>query len=879
MPSSSKKRNTSRLSSRASKGKKKTDTQKVSMLYDASLPISLKKKGVETSKGFSIKPRTHQASPSPYIVHLSHEKEVAKPVSAAQRIDQLAKELVIDHAYEETVSEDEVNESLTITLDDLSAQLREPEVNISSSSLKIERAVIEHAVIEPSRAPVQAVQPIILFEQENVIAPVDEVIIIQEVEEERTKEPIRLRLPTISLPSFQNIAARLPGLLPTQVRHRAIASFVVLSMVAVLPLHAMQSIVNVTDTKDDITSIGTQAIDELSRGAHAVEAQRYDVAQSDFTRAGERFAEAQDSLQDMHLAVSALVNLIPQTDRTYETVRGLVVAGKELSTAASLFAQAADDLANKDSITLTSKINLLSAYIASVQPHVQLAREALENVDPTLVPDDQQERVTELLLTVPQLEESVKEFLTFSETLVLILGDEQKMRYLVSFQNNTELRATGGFTGSFAEMDLLNGEVESVYIPEGGTYDLQGQLSSFVEPPQPLSLLNSRWEFHDANWFPDFGASASKMIDLYTDAGGPTVDGMVAVNATLLPKLLEITGPIEMPEYGRTIDAENFLFETQKIVEYEYEQYQGVDGREEDAPKQFIGDLAPKVLELLAQGDMETLLSVADVLGSALNEKDIQVYFQDNDIQREIEALGWSGSMKQTSGDYLMVVNTNLGGGKTDSVIGQDIIVDIDITEAGEIINTVTITKEHHGLRDAIFEGANNVDYLRLYVPNGSELIEASGFEVPPSDLFETSEFLLNQDEDLELMTAGFWHDPEYDVDVWQESGKTVFGSWMQTAPGEIETVTFRYKLPWTVDLSSPNDLLSAAKERLGLRDLESYSLLLQKQSGVETRNTSVFLHLPESMNLLWSSHEGLRTDGVDLTNKQDVFVHFLMER
>ncbi len=855
--------------------KKKNDTN-VSMLYDAALPVSLKKKGVETASGSQIKPRVHKANPSPYVVHLSREQETTCPIPTTARIDALAKELIIDDVEAETTPAIAQEEPLVITLGDLAAQLREPDVNVSASSLRVEGSVDQHEVVRPSQVPLEAMHVAVLEEE----ALVTQEPVVQEITHVAPQAaPIRLRLPSISLPNMEDWVSRLPQLLPSQVRYRAIVSFVVLSMVAVLPLQAMQSLVSVTDTRDDLTSIGAQAIDELNRGAQAIEAQRYDVAQSDFTRAGERFAQAQTSIEDMHLAVSALVNLIPQTDRTYETVRGLVIAGKELSEAASLFAQAADDLADKDSIGLTDKINLLSAYVASAQPHVQLAAEALEDVDPELIPEDQQSQVSELLATVPQLNESVDEFLTFSQTLALILGDGQKMRYLVSFQNNTELRATGGFTGSFAEMDLLDGEVESVHIPEGGTYDVQGQLSSFVEPPQPLSLLNSRWEFHDANWFPDFPASAAKMIDFYTEAGGPTVDGMVALNATLMPELLAITGPIEMPEYGRTIDAENFLFETQKIVEYEYAQYQTDEEREEDAPKQFIGDLAPKLLDRLAEGDMETLLAIADVLGTALNEKDVQVYFEDNDLQREIAALGWDGSMKQTSGDYLMVVNTNLGGGKTDSVISQDVIVDMEITEGGEIINTVTITKEHHGLRDAIFEGANNVDYLRLYVPHGSELIEANGFEVPDDNLFEQSDVLLDQDEDLLIMSTGYYHDPAYDVDVWQESGKTVFGSWMQTAPGEIEEVTFTYRLPWRVDLSAPQDLIAAAKERLGLRDLERYSLLVQKQSGVETRETSIFLHLPESMDLIWSSHEGLRSDGVEINNDQDVFVHFLMER
>ncbi|KKR89479.1 MAG: hypothetical protein UU36_C0026G0003 [Candidatus Uhrbacteria bacterium GW2011_GWE2_41_1153] len=169
---------------------------------------------------------------------------------------------------------------------------------------------------------------------------------------------------------------------------------------------------------------------------------------------------------------------------------------------------------------------------------------------------------------------------------------------------------------------------------------------------------------------------------------------------------------------------------------------------------------------------------------------------QDNKLQSDIKALGWSGSLLQTDGDYLMVVDSNLGGGKTDSVIKQDIDVDVEIQADGSIINTVTITKEHTGLANALFEGINNVDYLRLYVPKGSELLQASGFEIPDESLFKIANAPLATDKDLLLWTSNFTQDPISGTDIWNEQGKTVFGNWMQTKPGETEIVTFTYRLP-----------------------------------------------------------------------------------
>ena len=850
-------------------------TPSVSMLYDDALPVSLKQQGV--SSGSKVVLKTGQRGQvSPYVVHLSRE-ELAPVQDDAARIASLKKQLLAQEGWDDVPELQEA--PLAVALDDLSEQLREPDARTHAKPSRKAQPVEAHEV---------PAQPLAL-DQLAAAIQLDELTPEQEAPEipEPTPEPttvvvqktrtVRFTLPTISLKLSQ-----LPLLLPTQTRHRAIASFVALSLAVVLPLHAMQGIADARFEEADVRHAGETAIEDLHSALTAAESDRFSVASSDFERASQRFADAEASLQDMHLAAAALVSIIPETDRTLASVRGLVTAGKELSTAGSLLTDAADDLTSASSVSLVTKLHILGSYIESALPHVQQAEAALADVDPSVVPADQQDTVTQLLYTTPQLSQSMEEFLRFSEALTIILGDEEKMRYLVVFQNNTELRATGGFTGSFAEMDILDGSIDDIYIPEGGTYDVQGQLSSFVSPPEPLSLLNPRWEFHDANWFPDFPSSAQKMIDFYYDAGGPTGAGMLAINASVMPELLELTGPIEMPEYGRTIDSENFLFETQKIVEIEYAQYEDEESdRTVEAPKQFLGDLAPKILERLEDVDVPTLLQAVDLIGSALTEKDLMLYFNDNDLQRTMEELGWSGSMKQTSGDYLMVVNTNLGGGKTDSVIMQDVNVEVEVQDDGSVINTVTIVKEHLGLRSALFEGDNNVDYIRLYVPRGSELLDASGFEIPAEELFETSDVPLGQDEDLLLAVT----EPEKDfatgTDIWQESGKTVFGNWMQTAPGETETVTFTYRLPLSVQTDhEEKTFFDIAAERLGFKQLETYSLLVQKQPGVETRTTTVSVSLPSTLDVIWASDEGITAQtGVSFDNTQDEFLHFVAER
>ena len=71
-----------------------------------------------------------------------------------------------------------------------------------------------------------------------------------------------------------------------------------------------------------------------------------------------------------------------------------------------------------------------------------------------------------------------------------------------------------------------------------------------------------------------------------------------------------------------------------------------------------------------------------------------------------------------------MVVQTNIAGGKTDRVIKTKVEHQVEILENGALINIVSLTKEHQGQPEDIFEEQTNTDYVRFYVPQGSKLLD-----------------------------------------------------------------------------------------------------------------------------------------------------------
>ncbi|MEK7529786.1 MAG: DUF4012 domain-containing protein, partial [Patescibacteria group bacterium] len=442
---------------------------------------------------------------------------------------------------------------------------------------------------------------------------------------------------------------------------KVLVSFVGLSFGIVLPLQAMTVIQRADTAKNDVTHRGMSGIEAISRAVTSASAQDFRQATAEFDRAARVFGLAGEELRTTNAQLLGIASVLPNTRKQIQAARHLLQAGEASAHAASTLADGLSVVASRAGEHPTDAISLFDVFVENALPDLASAHDHLANIPTSAVPDEYRDTVSEATARTGDLLAAMETFHDSSDALQAFLGRKQTQRYLILFQNNTELRPTGGFWGSFAEVDVLNGELQSIHVPGGGTYDRQGQLRAFVEAPQPMRLVGARWEFQDANWFPDFPTSAQKAMWFYEQSGGPTVDGVIAVNATWVSKLINATGPIELPEHGKVIDGENFLFETQKQVELEYD-------KEENAPKAFIGDMAGALIARLSHAKGEDFLELGALLGTGLASQDIQIYHRDPEIQSAITRLGWDGAMLGNAGDYFMLVHTNIGGGKTDGV-------------------------------------------------------------------------------------------------------------------------------------------------------------------------------------------------------------------
>ncbi len=633
-------------------------------------------------------------------------------------------------------------------------------------------------------------------------------------------------------------AWHVPMLVPKVDAWRVLGGLCGLLVVVTIPAGAVSLSRSFGSSIHQVIRSGQQGLLEAQSATHG---SLYEQEQA-LGRASVRFTEASNALAQANALALGLAQALPQTRALVGSASGLLRAGEQASRAGEILAEGLarafdGPVAHPDERLLT-----LRTYLEAAQPVLDEARVAIGDVQIEALPAEDRARVTTLarLLTVSQ--STVRDVRTLIDLMVAVLGHDGPRTYLVLFQNQTELRPTGGFMGSLAEITVDRGEIKKTVVPGGGPYDFRDQLMARVVPPKPLQLVAARWEFQDANWFPDFPAAAQKVRWFWSKAGQPTTDGVIAVNESVMEKLLAVTGPIEMPEYGKTITADNFLMEAQKQVELEYD-------KTENKPKKFIGDLMPKMLERLRGGSREQTLALLGVLADALETKDVQGWFANPEEDAIASQFHFRGELKPTQGDMLALVEANIAGQKTDAVIDEDVKHDVSISDDGTIDETVTITRTHHGERGELFRGANNVAYLRLYAPLGSTLLSADGFQTPSSTFFKTPLAEDPTDTDVARLVQNERTGPNANVAITDEFGETAFGGWIQLAPGQTRSTTFHYRLPFTafdiarITTNRPETMATQA----------GYLLTLVSQSGKTARTISTELHTPSSWTQTWS--------------------------
>lgn len=623
---------------------------------------------------------------------------------------------------------------------------------------------------------------------------------------------------------------------------KSFAYFVIMAMLISSTVFSFSFVQKKIEQKGRVLGASVEAYDYLKAASQSAADSDFENSVDNFNSAIAGFSGAEKMMEELGSGMVSILNNLP-VNTPMSTAKNLTRAGENISMAGKNIAEVLKKISEMDKKNFSiNSISGFQTYIDGIAENLNEAGKNINSVSLEYIPENMKDKIEIVKKRLPPIANDFKNLSRDFPLITKMLGGNRAQKYLILFENNSEMRAGGGFIGSYGILDIEDGKVKNLFID--GIFNPDGQLKEKIVPPMPIQKISAAWSMHDANWFADFPVSAQKAALFYEKTGGPTVDGVIAITPNALKEILKITGPIPMPEYNTIITEENFLYETQMQVEELY-------NKEENNPKQFIADLAPKIFgkffnveNMNNQEKIQRYLTFINIVEKSFKEKHIIIYHRNQEIQKMIVEREWGGKILNSSGDYLNIVHSNINGYKTDAVIDERVEHQTEILFNGSIIDTLKITRKHTGgENDYDWYNRVNSDYMRVYVPLGSELLEARGHTVqdyePPVDY---SRFTI--DPDVEKIESAVKIDPQTGTHIFEESGKTVFGNWVYVSPGETVEVMYKYKLPYKIDF---DDFSKPA---------DKYSILVQKQLGSAGSSFSGHVKLPSEWEIIWKSQD-----------------------
>ncbi|KKU16022.1 MAG: hypothetical protein UX25_C0047G0004 [Candidatus Woesebacteria bacterium GW2011_GWC2_45_9] len=442
-----------------------------------------------------------------------------------------------------------------------------------------------------------------------------------------------------------------------------------------------------------------------------------------------------------------------------------------------------------------------------ISQKITLARQELANIDPNRYPvkfrgQAVREKIRRGLAQVDEAATLVSAAKPLLEVSPYLLGIDEERRYLVLFQNDKELRPTGGFITAYSVMKVDKAKFEPV--SSNDIYNLDDNYRPSLTVPDPIAAyikgpytLSKGWRLRDMNWSPDFAESMALFSQEAAKAGIKGVDGVIAVDTHLLVNLLDAIGEIGVPGFGNfstkivpECDCPQVIYELESFADTEGPVVWDPAGTGKiiyappnyDNRKKIIGPLMNSILANAMGQPKEKLPNLFEAAFKSVIEKHVLFYLFDETAQSAVEDFNIAGRIKDYSGDFLHINDSNLGGRKSNLYVTQEVEQEITAGKDGTIEKTVTITyknpMKHDGWLNSVLP-----NWVRIYVPKGSELIEFTGVEAKE--------------------------------EPYEQFGKTVFAGFFQLRPEGIAKVTVKYKLPF--------------------KEKEALALFIQKQPGTDS--------------------------------------------
>jgi hypothetical protein len=339
-----------------------------------------------------------------------------------------------------------------------------------------------------------------------------------------------------------------------------------------------------------------------------------------------------------------------------------------------------------------------------------------------------------------------------------LLGIGQPAYYLVAAMDRSELRPIGGLMGNYGVLALESGQQMKQYpLSLHNTYDLDSAYyldptlnsdpnpsdapackSSGPQPPArywwwPIRDFSCQfgWGLRDAGLSPDFPTNAIMDMRIAERAGAVPHDaplqGMIAFTDEPIEAILNITGPIAVPDFNTTVTAATL---EQQIHHY---QLLGATPPGQDR-KEFTHALSIALLARLRSLHGNALKPVLKVIEQALREKEIEIYVSNPRVEALLQRVGLSAGVSTGDGDGFYVVDTNDGGNKANLYVTEQQTDVVTVLADGSVLHELRIAVAYDKA-GSVYEGSTGFedysDVQRTYLPADAEILGYVGYSPP----------------------------------------------------------------------------------------------------------------------------------------------------
>ena len=364
-----------------------------------------------------------------------------------------------------------------------------------------------------------------------------------------------------------------------------------------------------------------------------------------------------------------------------------------------------------------------------------------------------------------------------AEEIPEILAQDGEKTYLVLFQNNMQLRPTGGFIGSLALVTFRQGNLFNIRVLD--VYSVDSRLKGKVEPPEAIKnyLGEDNWFLRDSNWDSDFPTSAAQAEWFLEKELDEPVDGVIGLDLEFVRQALKEIGPLYLADFGQEINFQNL---------YEVTQYWG--------KKDFSAALLKTFLTELAEVSPEKYFPLFRGFYQNLEEKHAQIFLHNQKAQRAIADLGWEGSVSQPAcggncfADFFGMVEANIGRNEANYFITRSATLTTTF-ENGLVKKKLSVFLKNKA-NPALGTPAKYKTYFRVMVPQEADFGEVM------------------------VTSAGKYK--RLAPEIKQLKGRKEAGVLVEIGPGQSKSITFLWEMKFSASFSQPGEYLFFWRKQAG---------------------------------------------------------------